>query len=266
MLVLLFTALFGLAFGSFLNVCIVRLPRGESIAQPPSHCRSCGRPLRLGDNIPLLSWLLLRGRSHCCQQPISAIYPFVEAATALLFVGCIYVFGLSPTGVCFAILCWLLLGLAVMDARTYLLPDWFTLSGLVLGLGFRVALAPTARLAAAGYSIGSAAVLGGSLLTVALLYKLVRHRDGMGMGDVKLVAMLGVWLGWQLGSVALFLAILAGAAAGIVIVILSRNQPAAKDVASPGAGRLPFGTFLAAGGIVAIFEGRQLLAWYVGLL
>jgi leader peptidase (prepilin peptidase)/N-methyltransferase len=254
-----FAALFGLALGSFLNVCIVRMPRGESVVHPPSHCPLCDRPIGPLDNLPMISWLLLRGRSRCCGRPISLRYPVVEAAAALLFVGCLLAFGLTVTGVGMAVLGWLLLGLAWMDAETLLLPDTFTLTGLALGVGFQGVLGGrTGWLKAVGHSLASAAIFGGLLLAIALLYKLVRRREGMGMGDVKLAAMLGAWLGWQLSGVVLFLAVVAGAIVGTIIVFAKKSRDA-------GALRLPFGTFLAGSGMVTLFAGPGLLAWYLGL-
>jgi leader peptidase (prepilin peptidase)/N-methyltransferase len=251
---IVFAALFGLVFGSFLNVCIVRLPRGESVVHPASHCVACGTPIRPLDNIPLLSWLLLRGRSRCCQQPVALRYPLVEAASALLLVACLLAFGLTVAGVGMAVLCWVLLGLAWMDAETFLLPDAFTLPGLALGLVYQGLIA---GIRGAGLSFLSAAICGGLLLVIALLYKAVRRREGMGMGDVKLAAMLGAWLGWKFFGVVLFLAVLTGAAFGIALILR-------RGTGQKGPLRVPFGTFLAGAGIVAVFAGPRVLAWYVG--
>ena len=280
---IVFSALFGLVFGSFLNVCIVRLPRGESIVRPRSHCRSCGVALRSFDNLPLVSWLALRGRSRCCGQPIAVRYPLVEGATAALFVACLLVFGLRLQGVGMVVLCWLLLGLACMDAETYLLPDIFTLPGLALGILYAGLTGSPVRVAVL-QSLLSALAIGGVLLGVALVYKLVRRRDGMGLGDVKLGALLGAWLGWELAGVALFLAIIVAALAGIgwamtckassggvpawTVPIKNADllegasetkqaQPAEEPL------RLPFGAFLASAGIVTVFAGEWLLAWYL---
>ena len=257
-----FAALFGLAFGSFLNVCIVRLPKGESIVQPASHCRSCHSPIQPRDNLPVLSWILLRGRSRCCGQPIAPIYPLVEIGTALLFVASILAFGVSPTAVGMMIFCWLSFGLLWMDFRDYLLPDAFTLPGIVLGCFFQFAFPDLAgsRVRAALISAASAIAIGGVLLLTAVLYKAIRRRDGMGLGDVKLGAMLGAWLGWRLGGVALFIAILGGAATGLALTL---QRSAHKDTQHPGPLRLPFGSFLAASGILTVFAGKPLLAWYM---
>jgi leader peptidase (prepilin peptidase)/N-methyltransferase len=262
---LVFSALFGLVFGSFLNVCIVRLPRGESIAHPRSHCRTCGTAIRSSDNVPLLSWLLLRGRSRCCGQSIPLQYPLVEAATAVLFVACAVWFGLGVEGAGMAALCWLLLGLAWMDAETYLLPDVFTLPGVALGLVYAGWNGSPVGWSVV-HSLVSAAAIGGTLLAVSLLYRLIRRREGMGLGDVKLGAMLGAWLGWELASVALFLAVVTGAIAGIGWAASRQlqkdgNEKQAQPAEEPL--RLPFGAFLASAGIVAVFTGKWLLAWYL---
>jgi leader peptidase (prepilin peptidase)/N-methyltransferase len=253
----LFAALLGLAFGSFLNVCIVRLPRGESIVSPGSRCPSCGVAIRPMDNIPLVSWILLRRRGRCCGQPISIRYPLVEAATAVLFVACLLAFGLSTTAVGMAVFSWLLLGLAFMDAATYLLPDAFTLTGAALGIIVHSLDGASHSLSAfhALMSLLSGAAIGGFLLITAFFYRVVRGRHGMGMGDVKLGLMLGTWLGWQLGLVALFLGVMAGAVAGSYLAFARPGRAEAL--------RLPFGAFLSVAGIVTVFTGKPLLAWYL---
>jgi leader peptidase (prepilin peptidase) / N-methyltransferase len=261
-----FAALFGLVFGSFLNVCIVRLPRGGSIVRPPSRCTNCRTPIRPIDNIPLLSWVLLRGRSRCCGGPISLRYPLVEAASAVLAVASLLVFGLNPTGIGMAVFCWLLLGLAWMDAETYLLPDAFTLPGLALGIIYRaVSIGPSSHqwTAAIWHSLLSAAAMGGLLLLVALIYRLIRHREGMGMGDVKLGAMLGAWLGWQLAGIALFLAVVSAAIAGILWALSKRKPSETEEGQAHEPLRLPFGSFLATAGILTVFAGQPVLTWYL---
>ena len=256
-----FAALFGLVFGSFLNVCIVRLPKGESIVRPASHCRSCASEIRAKDNIPVLSWILLRGRSRCCGQTVSRVYPLVEAGSALLFIGNVLFYGWNARTVGMILFCWLLFGLMWMDARDYLLPDTFTLPGIVLGILYSLSLPGENRMHAALVSAASAAAIGGFLWLTALVYKMVRHRDGMGFGDVKLGAMLGAWLGWQLGAVALFIAVLTGALTGLGM-ICRQTKDAGNGKLEPG--RLPFGTFLAGAGILTVFAGKPMLAWYLG--
>jgi leader peptidase (prepilin peptidase)/N-methyltransferase len=256
---LIFAVLLGLALGSFLNVCIVRLPRGESVVTPGSHCMHCGAPVLPRDNLPILSWLLLRGSCRRCGRKISLRYPLVEAATAVLFAGCALRFGMGFAAIGMAVFCWLLLGLALIDAETFLLPDAFTLPGILLGLLYSGARYERFWPGLANSLLGAAAIAA-VLLLISLVYRLVRGREGMGLGDVKLGAMLGAWLGWQLGSVALFLAIVGGGLGGIVLVAMRRKS----DVRA-GDLRLPFGTFLATAGSVTAFAGDRLLRWYLGL-
>ena len=199
----IFFGLFGLLLGSFLNVCIVRLPAGESVVWPRSHCRQCDQPIANWDNIPVLSWLLLGAACRNCGGRISWRYPVIELAICILFVMCCLHFSFGWLAACWALLCFLLLGLAVMDAETLLLPDWFTLPGLGAGMvfsGLRPGLESgvwtfAAGLRAAGLSLLAAAVAAAALLLIAGAYWLARRRMGMGMGDVKLLAMLAAWLG-----------------------------------------------------------------------
>ncbi len=262
-----FAILFGLAFGSFLNVCIVRLPQGASILSPRSHCVTCNHAIRSRDNIPLLSWILLRGHCRDCGAPISIRYPLVELVSASLFVLCLVRFGASLEAVGMATFCWLLLGLLLMDAETFLLPNAFTLPGIVLGFVYNAASANTAGAAGVLRGIEQAALgtvsVAGFLWAVRLLYRALRRREGMGFGDVKLGAMLGAWLGWQMGAVSLFVAIVTAAVAGVVISMRHRRM-ANNAMADVGSMRVPFGSFLAAAGIITVFAGVPLLRWYLG--
>jgi leader peptidase (prepilin peptidase)/N-methyltransferase len=246
----------GLLFGSFLNVCIFRLPAGESVLAPPSHCRKCFQPVRAFDNIPLLSWLLLRGRCRTCGAKISVQYPLVEAATGVLFAACILHAGPTWQGLLDAAAVFFMLGLAVMDAQTFLLPDAFTLGGLALALALKTCQpAAPHRLELALHTARGAAIAALILLAVRWLYRLLRKQDGMGLGDVKLLAMMAAFLGLPLALLAGFFAVLAGA--GFAVVQLVRGRVHTKD-------NLPFGSFLAVAGIVVIFLGRPLLDWYLG--
>ncbi len=263
----------GLLLGSFLNVCIARLPRHQSIVWPGSHCSRCAAPIRPWDNLPLLSYALLRGRCRDCRQPIPFRYPLVEAALAVLFVAAAARFA-DPTSLAdlwnlaeAALLCFLLLGLLVMDAETSLLPDSFTLPGLALGLvqtflpggGLPAALrlsanAPFPLPPWPNWLSGllGAAGAAGALLLVRWLYWLLRRREGMGLGDVKLAGMLGAWLG--IAGVALSLALGVLLAALVGLVLLRRGLT--------GSARLPFGSFLCAAAFITLFAGRAILAWY----
>jgi leader peptidase (prepilin peptidase) / N-methyltransferase len=269
MLPCLFFGLFGLLLGSFLNVCIVRIPAGESVVWPRSHCRQCDQPIASWDNVPVLSWLLLGGACRKCGGRISWRYPLIELAASILFLICCLHFSFSWLAAFWALLCFLLLGLAVMDAETLLLPDWFTLPGLVTGIvfsGLRPGVESGAwrspvALHAAGLSLLNAALAAAALLLIAGAYWLVRRRMGMGMGDVKLLAMLGAWLGLRETGLVLFLAVVVGALYGVG-AILFRRRGGNEDQLPAGQLPVPFGTMLCLAGIYSIFLGERTLGWY----
>jgi len=262
----LFFALFGLMMGSFLNVCIARLPVGESVVRPRSHCRGCGQPIAAWDNVPLLSWILLGAKCRACKSRIQWVYPAIESAICGLFVMCCVQFSVPLAGA-WALLCFLLVGLAVMDAQTLLLPDLFTLPGLLAGLvfsGLRPGLEQDAwSWQAAARSVGlallAAAVAAAVLLLIAGLYWLARRRMGMGMGDVKLLAMLGAWLGLAQTGLVLFLAVIAGALYGVGLLLASRG----RREGPVGQLMVPFGTMLSLAGLYSIFLGERTLHWYM---
>jgi leader peptidase (prepilin peptidase) / N-methyltransferase len=251
----IFSVLFGLAFGSFLNVCISRLPQCKSIVRPASHCPSCGQPILTRDNLPLISWVLLGGRCRHCGWRIPWRYPLVELATAVLFLLTYLTFGRSLEGVGMAILCFLLLGLAVMDAETLLLPNTFTIPGIVLGIvyselrgGWRDAIL------SALYALAAA----GLILVIRGAYLIVRRQEGMGLGDARLLAVIAAWLGpWQTLLV-LFLGTLSAAAFGLILMALKKRDRRRTL-------RLPFGSFLCAAAIYAIFHGQPIIDWYLRL-
>ncbi len=268
--ILIFAIAAGLLLGSFLNVCIARLPQHRSIAWPGSHCPVCKAAIRPIDNVPLLSFLLLRGRCRVCHARISWRYPLVEAGLAALFAFAAMRFEQQPLALIeAAVLCFFLLGLLVMDWETYRLPDSFTLPGTVLGviqallpnggLISTLRLARTAPITPPHWPpvISSlAGALGGAglLLLIRLLYRLLRQREGMGLGDVKLAALLGAWLGVTGAGLSLMLAVLLGAVAGLLLIARGRQ--------SAGTLRLPFGTFLCVGGLLTLFFGEPILTWY----
>jgi leader peptidase (prepilin peptidase)/N-methyltransferase len=265
----IFFGVCGLLVGSFLNVCILRLPVGESVVWPGSHCRQCNQPIAPRDNIPLLSYLLLGAACRACGSRIAWRYPAIELATCVLFVMCCLRFSPGELAGCWALLCFLLLGLAVMDAETLLLPDVFTLPGLLAGVVF-AALRPgleggswgwrtAAR--AAGWSVLAAAIAAAGLLSIAGAYWLLRRRMGMGLGDVKLLAMLAAWLGLRLTGVVLFLAVVAGALYGLGTILLHREDDTPGS--SPGRLPVPFGTMLSLAGLYSIFLGERTLGWYL---
>jgi leader peptidase (prepilin peptidase) / N-methyltransferase len=248
---------FGLLLGSFLNVCILRLPAGESVVRPRSHCRHCGRPIAGWDNIPVLSWLLLRATCGKCGQPISWRYPTIELAICGLFIMCCLHFASALEASGQALLCFLLLGLAVMDAETLLLPDAFTLPGL--GAGFLFA-GLRHGIRGAGVSLMAAAAAAATLLLISGTYWLMRRRMGMGLGDVKLLAMIGAWLGVRQTALVLFLGVIAGAVYGVGLLLVRRRR---DDSLPAGQLPVPFGTMLCAAGLYSVFLGPATINWYL---
>jgi leader peptidase (prepilin peptidase) / N-methyltransferase len=249
----------GLLVGSFLNVCIARLPRGESIAFPGSHCPQCGAPVRAWQNIPLLSYALLRGRCSHCQARISPRYPAVEAGYACLATASVALWGWTAHGLEAAVLSFFLLGLLVTDVETMLLPDALTLPGTALGIAAAALIGGQAWLASAAWALLVAAGAAGVLALVSLLYWLVRRREGLGRGDIKLMALMGAWLGWEQTAVAFTLGVVAAALWGVVLLLRHGREE------EPGALRLPLGSFLCGGALASLFAGRALLGWYLGL-
>ena len=295
----------GLLFGSFLNVCIYRLPRGLSVVTPRSACPQCNRPIAFYDNIPVLSWLILMGRCRICRTPISPRYAIVELLTGLLWVGCYLEFGMSLGLVKWAAFAFLLLGLVFTDAETMLLPDLMTLPGIGLGLLFAFfvpvndlvsQLAPgmvsvplSSGISAHLFSFGDA-VLGalagaGFIYGVGELYYRARGVEGMGFGDVKLMGMIGAFLGLKLTVFTLFAASIAGSIFGLstlLIVWMKRTRrrqvrlhetpTVARHKAWQSARlalryyQMPFGVFLGSMAMVALFFGESFLRWYWKLL
>lgn len=245
-----FVALFGLVVGSFLNVCIHRLPIGQSVVRPPSHCPGCGRTIAWYENVPVASYIVLGARCRGCGVRISPIYPLVELATAALFVGTYLLFGLGPLLVPRLLFGCAMIVLLVTDLQHRLLPNAITIPGIVAGFLFSLTAPP-------GWvdSLIGAAAGAGLLLGIAWTYARLRHEEGLGMGDVKMLAMIGAFLGWKLMLVTLVLSSFAGSVVGLALI---------------GSGRggmkyaLPFGTFLALGALVAAVYGDRLLAWYMG--
>ena len=239
----------GLAAGSFLNVCIHRLPRGESVVSPPSRCTACGRRLRWLENVPVLSWMALRGRCRTCRASISPAYPVVEAGTALVFVLQYWQLGWQPLLAVRLLFGASMIVLAAIDLRHRVLPNVITVPGVAAGLACSLWLEPGWRAsvvgAAAGWTI---------LRAVGEAYFRLRGREGMGMGDVKMLAMVGAFLGWRHMLVTLFVASAAGSAAGGAMVLASRD-----NLSFP----LPFGTFLAFGALLSTHVADPLIHWYV---
>jgi leader peptidase (prepilin peptidase)/N-methyltransferase len=259
-----YAALVGLVVGSYLNVVVYRLPRGLSTVRPRSRCPGCGTPIRVRDNVPVLSWLLLGGRCRDCKTAISWRYPAIEATVGLLFAGCALRFGLSVAALAGAVFAALCVALAAIDAEHMILPDRLTLPGIAVGLALQAwRTAPDWQ---AGLWEGAVGALlgGGLLLGVIALWWLVRREEGMGLGDVKMLALVGAFLGWKGVLVTLFFASLSGAVVGLTLILVARLRGGDR-----GAGlktRLPFGTFLALGGLLALFAGAPLADAYLAQL
>jgi leader peptidase (prepilin peptidase)/N-methyltransferase len=242
-------ALAGLMIGSFLNVCIYRLPRRESIVWPASHCTSCNRPLAWFENVPVIGWLALRGRCRTCGSRISAIYPLVELTTGVVFAGGALVYGLSPLLFVRLAFASALIVLFVIDLQHRILPNVITLPGIAAGFAASLFLPPGWLSSLIGLLAG-----GGILFAIAEAYYRLRGIEGLGMGDVKMLAMIGAVLGWPLMLLTLILASFAGSLVGVGLMASGRGDMQAA---------LPFGTFLALGALVAAVAGDPILSWYL---
>jgi leader peptidase (prepilin peptidase) / N-methyltransferase len=240
--------LFGLLVGSFLNVCIFRLPRGTSVVWPASACGSCKRELRWFENIPIVSWLVLRARCARCQAPISAQYPLVEAVTGLLFALVAALTPVEPLLVARLLFVSALIVLFAIDWEHQILPNSITLPGIVVGLAFACAGPQGWRASVLGIVLG-----GGVLYAIAWGYYAVRKEEGLGMGDVKMLAMIGAFLGWKAVLLTLVLASFSGAVIGVAVISLQRQSMKYA---------MPFGTFLALGALAAMLAGDPIIAWY----
>ena len=238
--------LFGLLIGSFLNVVIARVPERRSLVRPRSACPGCGGVIAWYDNVPVLSFVLLRGRCRACQEPISWRYPIVELVTASLLTLAYVAFGPTVDFVVAAVLLASLVAIAAIDLQHQLIPDAITLPGILVGF---VANLVTGRIhwleCVAGILVG-----GGLFLAIILA-----SGGGMGGGDMKLGAMLGAFLGWKALAFALFSAVVLGGV--VAIALLASGQRGRKDP-------IPFGPFLALAGAVSLFWGERIVAWYVG--
>lgn len=244
-----FVTVFGLCVGSFLNVCIHRLPLKQSVVTPPSRCPGCGNLLRWFDNVPIVSYAVLRGRCRACRNPISIQYPIVEAATAGLFLLHFWVLGPTPLfAVRVAFACALLV-LFLIDLEHQILPDRITLPGIVIGFACSWFLPPGPVMSILGILFG-----GGLLWAIAELWLRLRKVDAMGFGDVKMLAMVGAFLGLELVVLTFVLSSMIG---GIVAGAMMATRRA--DLAT----RVPYGTMLAVGALVASLYGDALIAWYL---
>lgn len=277
----------GLIFGSFLNVCISRIPRDESVVSPPSHCPRCGAGIHWFDNIPLLSWVLLRGRCRACDDRISLRYPIVELLAGILFLSCYAVFGPTWLTLKFCIFSFLLLGLIFMDAETGLLPREFTYTGIALGLSLSLVAhtdysgtafllrifgvnVPNPGFVCLTDAVVGALVAAGFFYLAWAVYYLVRRQHGLGFGDIALMGMSGAFLGLKLVVVVIVLAPISAIFYVIFLLLReafgSHGQEEAKATAKqPFLGReIPFGVFLGTCSLFVIFAGESLWTWYLG--
>ena len=256
-LLLGFLFLFGLAVGSFCNVVIVRVPSGESLLHPPSKCPLCQTAISPRDNIPVLSWLLLKGRCRSCGEPIPGGYPLVELANAVLWVLAGLRFGLEPALVPYCVLFSVLLVLSVIDLELYILPNAITYPTIVVSaIAIPVLSAASAddplRVTLVAYASGIG--FAGVLLLTTLAYALIARKDGMGMGDVKLAVILGMWLGW-IQPVLVLMALIASSLIGLVIGGAFLVKRGKSDY-------FPFGPSLAIGTILVILLSAPILDFY----
>jgi leader peptidase (prepilin peptidase)/N-methyltransferase len=243
--------IFGTIIGSFLNVCICRIPAGQSVISPASRCPQCGAAIRWYQNIPVVSYLLLRGRCASCGSAISPRYPLVEALTGLLFLWVWLTFDWQVATPLYWVFVAALVVITFIDFDHRIIPDVISLPGIIVG--FLTALA----IPWLSWSDSLFGILlgGGSLYLVAEVYQRLTGQEGMGGGDIKLLAMIGAFLGWKAVLPVIFLGSLAGSLVGVPLMILKRSD---------GKLAIPFGPFLALGAVICLLWGTQLLIWYLG--
>ena len=244
--------IFGAIVGSFLNVCIIRLPKEESIITPGSHCPHCKSPIKFYDNIPMLSYFILKGKCHHCNEPISFQYPLIEGLTAFGSLIIFMRFGPSLSYLFFFSFLAALIVITVIDLYHQIIPDVISIPGIGIGLlGSLIIPYITFFNSLIGILVG-----GGSLFLVATLYQWLFKREGMGGGDVKLLAMIGAFLGWKSVILTILLSSFIGSIVGIAIMLLN-----GKDFKYA----IPFGPFLSLGAVTSLFYGEALIQWYLGM-
>lgn len=250
----IFTFLIGIIIGSFLNVCIYRLPLGQSIVVPPSHCMSCNKRLGVKDLVPILSYVFLRGKCRHCGVGFSPRYALVELLTGLLFAGVTYVVGLSPLLIAYLIFTAFMVVIIFIDYDHQLILDKVLLPFAVIGVIINYLFGNIVTMEPFGWNVLYGALTGGGiLLAIAIGSLLIAKQEGMGMGDVKFAAALGIWLGWQLTLEMLFLSFLFGGIGGIVCLLFL------------GKGRktmIPFGPYIAIAALTTVLYGLDIIRWY----
>lgn len=246
--------MFGMCIGSFLNVCIYRLPSSTSIINPSrSFCPKCNSAIQFYDNIPVFSYLWLKGRCRHCKTPISFRYPLIELMTGIIAIDIFFMFGLTPESVVYFVFISSLLVITFIDIDHEIIPDIITLPGIPIGLAASFVLpAMTFKSSLLGLLVG-----GGSLLLVAWTYSLITRKEGMGGGDIKLLGMIGTFIGWKGVIFTIFAASLAGTFVGMIVMLLKgKNLKFA----------IPFGPFLSIGAMSYVFFGEKVLLWYFHLI
>lgn len=242
---------FGACIGSFLNVCIYRIPAGQSIVSPPSRCPQCGIRIRWWQNVPIASWLFLKGKCSVCKVKISIRYLLVETLTGLLFLKIFMIFTFHPATIVFWIFAAALVTLTFIDLDHQIIPDVISLPGIVLGFA-TVSFTPvTWSNSLLGILLG-----GGSLWLIAIVYEFLTKNEGMGGGDIKLLAMIGAFLGWKAILPVIFISSCLGTLVGVPLMLCQR---ASSKLA------IPFGPFLSVASLIWLFWGGFLLRWYLGL-
>jgi len=251
---ILFSFALGACMGSFANVLIYRLPAGLSIVSPGSRCPSCGKGIRWFDNIPIFSYFILGGRCRGCKTTISPRYPLVEALSGLLFAAVMFRFGIQPVTVALSLFVWALVVITFIDLDHRIIPDVISLPGTVLGIAFSFAPGfPRPVDSLVGVVVGA-----GILFFVLYAYEKIMGEEGMGLGDVKLLAMIGAFLGWQALPITVLVSSLTGSLVGVGYALVKGESVRKFPV--------PFGPFLALGAIVHIFFGVEIIQWYLGRL
>jgi len=241
----------GLIVGSFSNVCIYRIPRNESIIYPASHCPKCRSNIKALDNIPLLSYILLKGRCRNCKSKISIQYPIVELLTGIIYLIIYLIYGLNIQSLIYVILSSALIIIAFIDLNEQIVPDVISFPGIVIGfiISFFVPYISYAN-SALGVFVG-----GGIILVIGLAGSVIFKKEAMGGGDVKLAAMIGAFLGWRYIIISLFLGFFLGALAGIILILSKiKNR---EDV-------VPFGPFIVLGSFITLLWGEKIISWYIG--